>query len=299
MIYYIKEGQLIKKDQTETLLSHPAVIFSNLSEAEPYISNFQFPHQVLKKALTNDEVVYENHHDFDFFSIHLMSGHADKVYIYINNQALLFISKAKKTITDLMINALKEDDHVYSLEGLLLLFFELQVMSNPQNLQTLEITISDLENKLLEGESINITLEISQIRKTLMEHKHYYEQLLFIFDMLEINEDRFLDDHHRRTIAILSNRLNRLHNSVLNLRDYLTQVRESYQAEVDINLNRIMKIFTVITAIFLPLSLIVGWYGMNIKMPETQWVYIYPTIIVLSFAIAGLSLLYFKRNKWF
>lgn len=228
-----------------------------------------------------------------------MSGHADKVYIYINNQALLFISKAKKTITDLMINALKEDDHVYSLEGLLLLFFELQVMSNPQDLQTLEITISDLENKLLEGEPTNITFDLSQIRKVLMEHKHYYEQLLFIFDMLEINEDRFLDDHHRRTIAILSNRLNRLHNSVLNLRDYLTQVRESYQAEVDINLNRIMKIFTVITAIFLPLSLIVGWYGMNIKMPETQWVYIYPTIIVVSFAIAGLSLLYFKRNKWF
>ena len=59
-------------------------------------------------------------------------------------------------------------------------------------------------------------------------------------------------------------------HSVLNLRDYLSQVREAYQSQIDINLNNVMKIFTVITAIFLPLSLIAGWYGMNFNMPEYQ-----------------------------
>jgi magnesium transporter len=47
----------------------------------------------------------------------------------------------------------------------------------------------------------------------------------------------------------------------LNLRDYVTQVREAYQAELDISLNNIMKIFTVITAFFSPLTLLVGWYA--------------------------------------
>ena len=68
---------------------------------------------------------------------------------------------------------------------------------------------------------------------------------------------------------------------VLNLRDYVTQVREAYQAQIDINLNKVMKIFTVITSIFLPLTLIVGWYGMNLKMPEYSWVYGYPFVIGL------------------
>ena len=40
---------------------------------------------------------------------------------------------------------------------------------------------------------------------------------------------------------------------MLHLRDYVTQVREAYQAQIDIEQNKIMKIFTVLTAVFLPL----------------------------------------------
>ena len=59
-----------------------------------------------------------------------------------------------------------------------------------------------------------------------------------------------------------------------------------------------MKIFTVITAIFLPLTLIVGWYGMNLQMPEFQLPYTYPIVIVVSLLIVILSVFYFKRKNW-
>jgi magnesium transporter len=81
--------------------------------------------------------------------------------------------------------------------------------------------------------------------------------------------------------------------------DYVTQVREAYQSAVDIDLNRIMKVFTVITAIFLPLTLIVGWYGMNLQMPEYAWPYAYPAVIAVSVCVAGLCVAYFKKHKWF
>jgi magnesium transporter len=85
----------------------------------------------------------------------------------------------------------------------------------------------------------------------------------------------------------------------LHLRDYVTQVREAYQAQVDISLNHIMKLFTVITAVFLPLTLIAGWYGMNFKhMPELNWVYGYPFAFALSAAVVAVSLIYFRKHRY-
>ncbi|MPN50396.1 Cobalt/magnesium transport protein CorA [bioreactor metagenome] len=60
-----------------------------------------------------------------------------------------------------------------------------------------------------------------------------------------------------------------------------------------------MKIFTVITAIFLPLTLLVGWYGMNFHMPELQWAYGYPAVIVVSIALMVALILLFKKKDWF
>ncbi|MDD4096489.1 MAG: CorA family divalent cation transporter, partial [Oscillospiraceae bacterium] len=65
-----------------------------------------------------------------------------------------------------------------------------------------------------------------------------------------------------------------------------------------INLNSIMKVFTVITSFFFPLTLIVGWYGMNLKMPEFGWRYGYLFVIGISVMTAIGTLLFFKRKKW-
>lgn len=91
----------------------------------------------------------------------------------------------------------------------------------------------------------------------------------------------------------------RYYENVLNLREAVTQVRESYQAQVDINLNYTMKIFTVITTIFLPLTLIVGWYGMNFEMPEYHWNHSYAMVIGLSISVVVAGVAFFKKRDGF
>ena len=60
-----------------------------------------------------------------------------------------------------------------------------------------------------------------------------------------------------------------------------------------------MTLLTVVTTIFMPLTLIAGWYGMNfVNMPELHWPYGYPVIIVVSLMIVAGALLYFKKKKW-
>ena len=77
------------------------------------------------------------------------------------------------------------------------------------------------------------------------------------------------------------------------------QLRDLYKAHLDIKQNRIMTVLTVVTTIFMPLTLIAGWYGMNFHfMPELNWKWSYPVVIILSIAIAVGSLLFFKKKKW-
>lgn len=60
-----------------------------------------------------------------------------------------------------------------------------------------------------------------------------------------------------------------------------------------------MKTFTLITAVFLPLTLIVGWFGMNFRhMPELEWRYAYPLLIVICIMLVLIILFYFKKRKW-
>ena len=113
------------------------------------------------------------------------------------------------------------------------------------------------------------------------------------------NENDIFDGKTLRSFRMLYRRTERRFQNVLNLREAVTQVRESYEAEVDISLNTTMKIFTVVTTIFLPLTLIVGWYGMNFQMPEYGWKYgyLFVTAVSLLFILAGI--VYFKKKRWF
>ena len=78
--------------------------------------------------------------------------------------------------------------------------------------------------------------------------------------------------------------------------DYL---QDTFLGMVNIQQNKIIKIFTVVSVIFLPPTLIASIYGMNFpNMPELTWENGYFFSIVLMIAFSGAVLWFFKRNKW-
>ena len=73
----------------------------------------------------------------------------------------------------------------------------------------------------------------------------------------------------------------------------------SIRAQMDVKQNRIMTVLTVVTTIFMPLTLIVGWYGMNFQnMPELTSPYGYTGVIILSIMVVVGGLLFFRMKKW-
>ena len=54
-----------------------------------------------------------------------------------------------------------------------------------------------------------------------------------------------------------------MYDMVQTLKEYSMQLREMHQTQIDIRQNEIMKVLTIVTTLFMPLTLIAGWYGMN------------------------------------
>ena len=99
---------------------------------------------------------------------------------------------------------------------------------------------------------------------------------------------------------LLSGRISRLTAYIQNLRDYALQIREMYQTQNEVHQNEVMQLLTVVTAIFMPLTLITGWYGMNFaNMPELAWKYAYPVVAAVGILLVLGEVLYFRKKKWF
>lgn len=171
--------------------------------------------------------------------------------------------------------------------------FMLELTANDvYKLESLENMIISLEDNLLmdkspSGDGIR---DIIKVRKDLLKVKRYYEQMEFLTDEIAAIDPAF---------GFIDKKFDRLLEFVLHLQEYIEQVREAYQSQIDIEQNNIMKVFTVVTSIFLPLTLIAGWYGMNLKMPEFSWTWGYPFVIGISLAVIAALIVIFKKKKWF
>ena len=81
-------------------------------------------------------------------------------------------------------------------------------------------------------------------------------------------------------------------------REIAAALTETYMAVVSNRMNEIMKVLTVITTIFIPLSFLAGLYGMNMPIPGNEWVGTYPVFWIVCIAIAGVMLALFRRRGW-
>ncbi len=82
-------------------------------------------------------------------------------------------------------------------------------------------------------------------------------------------------------------------------REFASDLMGTYVAALNHRLGEVMKLLTIMAAIFIPLTLVAGIYGMNFAhMPELQWKYGYPAVMILMGGIAGGLVIYFRRRGW-
>jgi magnesium transporter len=88
-------------------------------------------------------------------------------------------------------------------------------------------------------------------------------------------------------------------DTIETLREMVSASLDIYLSSISYRLNAVMKVLTIITTIFMPLTFIVGVYGMNFEyMPELQWKWGYPVVWALMTTVGVGMLLVFRKKRW-
>ena len=186
-----------------------------------------------------------------------------------------------------------------SLERFLYDFLELVVSRDLPIMERYEAELDAIEDEILASEGEGDLARVNEIRGDIRELLVHYEQIIDMTQELEENENGFFSEKNLRYMHLFMNRMARRHDSAVSLRDHTMQVRDLYNAQLEVRQNRTMTLLTVVTTIFMPLTLIVGWYGMNFRyMPELEWEFGYPLVIAISVVIVIASLIFFRKKKW-
>ncbi len=113
-----------------------------------------------------------------------------------------------------------------------------------------------------------------------------------VFNSIEIENYSFFDRLHQKTLELLE----QIDYDITTLEG----ASNFYFANQSHKMNEVMKTLTVVSVIFMPLTFIVGVYGMNFKnMPELEYRYGYYEVVGVMFLIAISMAIYFKWKKWF
>ena len=217
----------------------------------------------------------------------------------LDEKGVVFIDESGKVQE--MINAILRTKRWRKpcLERFLYDFLEQIVIRDLPIMERFEMQLDELEERILTEENREDMIRVNEIRGEIRELAIHYEQLIDMVQELEENENGFFDEDNLRYFHLFMTRMARLHDTAASLRDHTIQVRDLYHAQLEAKQNRIMTLLTVVTTIFMPLTLIAGWYGMNfIYMPELKSAWGYPVVIAVCVVIVVVSLLFFKKKKW-
>ena len=168
-----------------------------------------------------------------------------------------------------------------------------------QYFERLDEVLSELEIELVHRPSQRIVIRILSIKRQLNQVRRRLTPLREAIGSLESSAHPLFKRENRPYLRDVRGKVQALHERMDSHRSLLDSLENLYLSSVGQRTNEVVRTLTVFSAIFLPLTFIVGVYGMNFKvMPELEWAWGYPMALVLM-AIVAASMIFWMRQKKF
>ena len=166
-------------------------------------------------------------------------------------------------------------------------------------LENISETIEAAEDEMVNHTTDKTLRTINKLkRQVLFIHKGVWP-LRDVLSSLGRGESHLIKEATEIYIRDLYEHVVQVMDTTETLRDILSGMMDVYLSSTSNRMNEIMKVLTIISTVFMPLSFIVGVYGMNIEnMPELRWQWMYPALWLVMLSISGAMLYYFKKKKW-
>ncbi len=217
------------------------------------------------------------------------------IVFFLNKQELLLVTL--KDETDIFKEIKRRENENMQQEGVANIFDTI-LTRGEQVVEEMEQYLINMEREIVAGKiERNRNQAIFECKRTLALWKNDYGQLLSVIEGVTGREQEMTEEC-ACYFRIYENKVRRMTEQIQFLYEELVHVREALDAAIAYEQNRIMKVFTTVTTIFMPLTLVAGWYGMNFtNMPELTWHYGYLFVAVLSVTVVIACILFFRKKK--
>lgn len=187
-----------------------------------------------------------------------------------------------------------------TLEKIIYSFLLNLISRDNQVIESIDDSITALEREVLSDSTSNdFSQALFEKKQALSTLHNYYEQILDITEVLEENENDIFDSDDLHYMSNITGKVVRLREDIDSMRSDINHLQDAYSTHLDLQMNKTMKIFTAVATIFLPLTLLTGWFGMNFQnMPSLNSPHGYLYCIIATVVIViGLFVLG-KMKKW-
>jgi len=166
-------------------------------------------------------------------------------------------------------------------------------------LEKLGEKVEVLEEKLVTHPTAQTLKEIQKIKKEMILLRKWVWPLREVISSLERGESSLIQENTRIYLRDVYDHTIQVMDTIEIFREMLSGMLDIYLSSVSNRLNAVMKVLTIIATIFMPLTFIAGVYGMNFKyIPELEWRWGYPLVLLVMASIAIFMLITFRRKKW-
>jgi len=167
-----------------------------------------------------------------------------------------------------------------------------------KTMEGLEDEVDKVEDEVFAEPDETVMKDIFNLKRDLSQLKRLTTPQREMLNRLSREDFTLIDPATKIYFRDIFDHLNRVNDLADSYRETLTAALEVYFSTVSSRTNEIIKILTIFSAIMLPLTFIVGLYGMNLKMPEFEWKYGYLFVWGIIILVVGGMFLFIKRHKW-
>ena len=295
----------IKKDQVNWVnldgLSNPAIM-------EGLQNHFSL-HSLLVEDILNDQrPKAEEYEDYLFVTLKMLyriegsEVDYEQISFVLGKNYLLTFQEKEGDLFDAFRERIRQDQgrvRKKKADYLLYRLIDVTVENYYNVLDNIGEQIDEIEISIREDTSDKSFQRIQSIKKELIYlHKALYPLRDALGKVLK-DESDFIQEENIPYFSDVYDHVIHLIDSLDTYRDLSSGLTDQYINIQNSKLNEVIRVLTIISTIFIPLTFIVGVYGMNFEyFPELHWKHGYATVWVVMLSIAGGMIGYFKYKKW-
>lgn len=281
----------------------------DIATVEKIQSRFSFHSLLIDDVLNDQRPKAEEYDDYLFFTLkmlHSINGSGidyEQISFVLGSNYLISFQEKEGDLFDPFRERIRLDQgKVRKLRADYLLYRLIDIIIDNYYtvLENIGESIDSIEEKIYKEPTEQNFYIIQALNKELIFLRKAVYPLRDAVNLLIQNEHGFIREENYRFYKDLYDHVMHLLDSIDTYKDLIANVMDIHINSLNARLNEVMKVLTVISTIFMPLTFIVGVYGMNFEfMPELKWKYSYYVVWGVMIVLTAGMFTYFKYKKWF